>query len=120
MSLADGSTFDLKVNCEFIRGANASIELPIPASLRGKAGYKTGDPIECYLYDPTDGKWKTPVAGVVGPSSVGGFPAIKATIFHLSWYGGAPALNQRSCISGYVKKARNARTLIERRRSSIP
>jgi hypothetical protein len=91
----------LQFNTSASSGAN--IELPIPASLRGKPGYKTGDPIECYLYDPTDGKWKTPVPGVIGPSSVDGSPAIKATIFHLSWYGGAPALNQRSCISGYVK-----------------
>jgi CarboxypepD_reg-like domain len=83
--------------------SGANIELPIPASLRGKAGYENGDPIECYVFDPTDGKWKTPVPGVVGPSSVDGTPAIKATIFHLSWYGGAPALNQRACITGYVK-----------------
>jgi len=81
----------------------ATIELPIPASLRGKPGYENGDPIECYVFDPTDGKWKTPVPGLIGPSSVDGSPAIKATIFHLSWYGGAPALNQRACINGYVK-----------------
>ncbi len=85
--------------------SGANIELPIPASLRGKPGYSNGDPIECYVYDPTDGKWKTPVPGVVGPSSVDGSPAIKATIFHLSWYGGAPALNQRACIKGYVKNS---------------
>ena len=86
--------------------AGANIELPIPASLRGKPGYRNGDPIECYVYDPTDGKWKTPVPGVVGPSSIDNtIPAIKATIFHLSWYGGAPALNQRACISGYVKNS---------------
>lgn len=83
--------------------SGANIELPIPASLRGKPGYTNGDPIECYLYDPTDGKWKTPVPGVVGPSSVDGQPAIKATIFHLSWYGGAPATNKRACITGSVK-----------------
>ncbi len=86
-------------------GSGANIELPIPASLRGKAGYRNGDPIECYLYDPADGKWKTPVPGVVGPSSVDGNPAIKATIFHLSWYGGAPATNARACIQGFVKNA---------------
>ncbi len=85
--------------------SGANIELPIPASLRGKPGYSNGDPIECYVYDPTDGKWKTPVPGVVGPSLVDGSPAIKATIFHLSWYGGAPALNQRACIKGYVKNS---------------
>ena len=100
-TVKDASGNILQFNTSASSGAN--IELPIPASLRGKPGYKTGDPIECYLYDPTDGKWKTPVPGVVGPSSVDGSPAIKATIFHLSWYGGAPALNQRSCISGYVK-----------------
>jgi hypothetical protein len=93
----------LQFNSSASSGAN--IELPIPASLRGKAGYMNGDPIECYVYDATDGKWKTPVPGVVGPSSVDGSPAIKATIFHLSWYGGAPALNQRACISGYVKNS---------------
>jgi hypothetical protein len=73
--------------------------------MRGKPGYSNGDPIECYVYDPADGKWKTPVPGVVGPSSVDGSPAIKATIFHLSWYGGAPALNQRACIKGHVKNS---------------
>lgn len=85
--------------------SGANIELPIPESLRGKPGYENGDPIECYVFDPTDGKWKTPVPGIVGPSSVDGSPAIKATIFHLSWYGGAPALNQRACIKGYVKNS---------------
>ena len=84
-------------------GQGANIELPIPASLRGQAGYRNGDPIECYLYDATSGKWKTPVPGIVGPSSVDGQPAIKATIFHMSWYGGAPALNARACIKGYVR-----------------
>jgi hypothetical protein len=93
----------LQFNSSASSGAN--IELPIPASLRGKPGYETGDPIECYVFDPSDGKWKTPVPGVVGPSSVDGTPAIKATIFHLSWYGGAPALNQRACITGYVKNS---------------
>ncbi|HTY09718.1 MAG TPA: carboxypeptidase-like regulatory domain-containing protein [Bacteroidota bacterium] len=87
-------------------GSGANIELPIPASLRGKPGYRNGDPIECYLYDPSDGKWKTPVPGVIGPSSVdASIPAIKATIMHLSWYGGAPAVNQRACIKGYVKNS---------------
>src|SRR3989442_944733 len=56
----------------------ANIELPIPASLRGQPGYGDGDPIECYLYDPADGKWKTPVPGVIGASSVNGELAIKA------------------------------------------
>ncbi|HTP12179.1 MAG TPA: carboxypeptidase-like regulatory domain-containing protein [Bacteroidota bacterium] len=93
----------LQFNSQASSGAN--IELPIPASLRGRPGYQTGDPIECYVYDPTDGKWKTPVPGVVGPSSVDGSPAIKATIFHLSWYGGAPALNQRACINGHVRNS---------------
>ncbi len=94
----------LQFNSSASSGAN--IELPIPASLRGKPGYTNGFPIECYVYDPADGKWKTPVPGVVGPSSVdASIPAIKATIFHLSWYGGAPALNQRACIKGYVKNS---------------
>ena len=84
-------------------GAGANIELPIPASLRGQPGYANGDPIECYVYDPADGKWKTPVPGVIGPSSVDGQPAIKATIFHLSWYGGAPATTDVSCVHGTVR-----------------
>jgi len=82
--------------------AGADIELPIPASLVGQPGYANGDPIECYVYDPADGKWKTPVPGVIGPSSVDGEPAIKATIFHLSWYGGAPASDEIACVSGTV------------------
>jgi hypothetical protein len=82
--------------------AGADIELPIPASLQGQPGYEDGDPIECYVYDPADGKWKTPVPGVVGPSSVNGDPAIKATIFHLSWYGGAPASSEIACVEGTV------------------
>lgn len=80
----------------------ADIELPIPALLQGQPGYEMGDPIECYVYDPADGKWKTPVPGVIGPSSVNGEPAIKATIFHLSWYGGAPASSDIGCIEGEV------------------
>jgi hypothetical protein len=102
-TVKDANGTVLQFNSSASSGAN--IELPIPASLRGKPGYKTGDPIECYVYDPADGKWKTPVPGIVGPSSVDGNPAIKATIFHLSWYGGAPALNQRACINGYVKNS---------------
>lgn len=84
-------------------GGGANIELPIPESLRGQPGYQNGDPIECYVYDPADGKWKTPVPGVIGPSSVDGQPAIKATIFHLSWYGGAPATSDVACIQGTVR-----------------
>jgi hypothetical protein len=57
------------------------------------------------VYDPADGKWKTPVPGVIGPSSVDGQPAIKATIFHLSWYGGAPATTDVSCVHGTVRDA---------------
>ena len=84
-------------------GGGANIELPIPASLQGQPGYQNGDPIECYVYDPADGKWKTPVPGVIGPSSVDGQPAIKATIFHLSWYGGAPATSDVACVQGTVR-----------------
>ncbi len=83
--------------------AGANIELPIPASLVGQPGYANGDPIECYVYDPADGKWKTPVPGVIGASSVNGQPAIKATIFHLSWYGGAPATSDIACVHGTVR-----------------
>lgn len=83
--------------------AGADIELPIPAALAGQPGYEDGDPIECYVYDPADGKWKTPVPGVIGPSSVNGDLAIKATIFHLSWYGGAPASSDVGCVEGIVR-----------------
>lgn len=86
-------------------GSGANIELPIPASLRGQVGYRNGDPIECYLYDATTGKWQTPVPGIVGPSSIDGQPAIKATIFHLSWYGGAPSSTDRARIQGFVRNA---------------
>jgi hypothetical protein len=88
--------------------AGANIELPIPASLRGQPGYGNDDPIECYVYDPADGKWKTPVPGVIGPSSVDGQPAIKATIFHLSWYGGAPATSDVACVHGTVRDSLGA------------
>lgn len=88
--------------------AGANIELPVPASLQGQPGYANGDPIECYVYDPADGKWKTPVPGVIGPSSVNGQPAIKATIFHLSWYGGAPATDDVACIHGTVRDSLGA------------
>jgi hypothetical protein len=91
----------LQVNPSASQGAD--IELPIPQALRGQPGYAMGDPIECYVYDPADGKWKSPVPGVIGAGSVDGSPVIKATIFHLSWYGGAPAKNERACIEGYVK-----------------
>ena len=46
---------------------------------------------------------RPPSPGVIGPSSVDGQPVIKATIFHLSWYGGAPARQQQACVWGYVK-----------------
>lgn len=88
--------------------AGAQIELPIPASLAGTPGYHDGDAIECYVYDPADGKWKTPVPGTIHPSSVDGRLAIQATIFHLSWYGGAPASDEVSCVSGSVRDSLGA------------
>jgi carboxypeptidase family protein len=99
-TVTDGAGNVLQFNPSASSGAN--IELPIPASLQGQPGYQNGDPIECYVYDTADGKWKTPVAGVIGPSSVDGQPAIKATIFHLSWYGGAPAAGETGCVQGTV------------------
>ena len=103
-TVTDANGNVLQFNSSSSIGAN--IELPIPVSLRGKPGYGTGDPIECYLYDPSSGKWKTPVPGTIGPSSADpSIPAIKATIFHLSWYGGAPAISQQVCIQGYVKNS---------------
>ena len=100
-TVTDGAGNVLQFNPSASSGAN--IELPIPASLRGQPGYQNGDPIECYVYDTADGKWKTPVPGTIGPSSVDGQPAIKATIFHLSWYGGAPAAAETGCVQGTVK-----------------
>jgi hypothetical protein len=88
--------------------AGAQIELPIPASLQGQPGYALNDPIECYVYDPADGKWKTPVPGIIQPSSVDGQPAIHATIFHLSWYGGAPASTDIACVHGSVHDSTGA------------
>jgi hypothetical protein len=101
-TVTDGSGNVLQFNPS--ASAGAAIELPIPASLRGQPGYLNGDHIECYVYDPADGKCKTPVPGVIGPSSVDGSPAIKATIFHLSWYGGAPASTDIACVEGTVKR----------------
>ena len=103
-SVRDASGNILQVNPSATSGA--TIELPLPASLAGQPGYRVNDPIECYLYDPSDGKWKTPVPGridysTVNPSNL----AIKATIFHLSWYGGAPATNDRACVTGFVRNA---------------
>ena len=100
-TVRDANGTVLQVSPSVSQGAN--IELPVPVALRGAPGYNIGDPIECYLFDPKDGKWKTPVPGVIGPSSVDGQPVIKATIFHLSWYGGAPARQQQACVWGYVK-----------------
>jgi hypothetical protein len=37
VSLADGSTFDMEGNGESIGGANASIELPIPAAVKKRS-----------------------------------------------------------------------------------
>ena len=100
-TVKDATGKTLQFNSAASSGAN--IELPIPASLQGQPGYGNGDPIECYVYDPGDGKWKTPVPGVIGPSTVNGQPAIKATIFHLSWYGGAPASSDIGCVHGTVR-----------------
>ena len=60
-----------------------------PYSLRALPGAPVAAPLE--WSEARNVVWKTPVPGVIGPSSVNGEPAIKATIFHLSWYGGAPA-----------------------------
>lgn len=56
-TVKDASGNVLQFNPSASQGAD--IELPIPAVLQGQPGYENGDPIECYVYDPADGKWKT-------------------------------------------------------------
>ncbi|HTP51794.1 MAG TPA: hypothetical protein VMK42_13960 [Anaeromyxobacteraceae bacterium] len=69
--------------------ASATVELPIPPSLRST--YPLTSTIHCYAYDPTAGSWNDFVDGTVATSSVdGSTPVLRAAIRHFSWYGGAP------------------------------
>jgi len=80
--------------------ASATLELPIPASLR--SDYPLGSKIHCYSYDSTIGKWSDFVDGTVQTSSGDSTsPVLAASIRHFSWYGGAPVGND--CVDVYVK-----------------
>ncbi len=79
--------------------ASATVELPIPPSLR--ATYPAGTKIHCYAYDPSTGKWEDFVEGTVRTSSVDSVtPVLAAAIRHFSWYGAAPQGND--CADVYV------------------
>ena len=88
-----GKRIDLKSS------ASATVELPIPPSLR--ATYPGGTKIHCYAYSPSTGKWEDFVEGTVRTSSVDGVtPVLAAAIRHFSWYGAAPQGND--CADVYV------------------
>lgn len=79
--------------------ASATVELPIPPSLR--ATYPAGTKIHCYAFDPNTGKWEDFVEGTVRTSSVDSVtPVLAAAIRHFSWYGAAPQGN--NCVDVYV------------------
>jgi hypothetical protein len=79
--------------------ASATVELPIPPSLR--SAYPEGTKIHCYAYAPATGKWDDFVEGTVQKSSVDGTsPVLAAAIRHFSWYGGAP--QGTNCADVYV------------------
>ena len=79
--------------------ASATVELPIPATLR--ATYPLGSKIHCYAYSPTGGTWNDFVDGTVVKSTEDGVtPVLQAALRHFSWYGGAPQGNK--CVDTYV------------------
>lgn len=80
--------------------ASATVELPIPPSLR--ASYPAGSKIHCYSYDGATGAWEDFVEGTVQTSSVDGVsPVLAAQVRHFSWYGGAPQSD--NCVNVPVK-----------------
>jgi hypothetical protein len=77
--------------------SNAIVELPIPLTLRGT--YPLGGKIHCYAYNPQTGKWEDFVEGTVELSTVDHkTPVLRASIRHFSWYGGAPDIQDQSCV----------------------
>ncbi len=91
-----------KVNLK--AGANAMVELPIPADLRVQ--YPLGAIIHCYAYNPQTGKWEDFVEGTVVTSSVdNSTPVLRAQIRHFSWYGGAPEVKKQRCARVKVRSA---------------
>lgn len=85
-----------KVNLK--SGSSAIVELPIPPELRGQ--YPLGAKIHCYAYNPQTGRWEDFVEGTVETSSVDGTtPVLRASIRHFSWYGGAPAVQDQTCVA---------------------
>lgn len=76
--------------------SSATVELPIPLSLRSQ--YPLGSTIHCYAYNPDTGKWEDFVEGTVVTSSVDGVtPVLRASVRHFSWYGGAPVAKDQRC-----------------------
>ncbi|MGH8370521.1 MAG: hypothetical protein ACRESC_06025, partial [Gammaproteobacteria bacterium] len=103
---SDGNHVNLK------SGAEATVELPIPASLRSLPQYQiSSDPgnptvIHCYSYDTKTGTWDDFVVGIVTLSSVDNVtPVVKATVKHFSWYGAAPEGTNCVPVSGKVVSA---------------
>ncbi|HEU4743180.1 MAG TPA: carboxypeptidase regulatory-like domain-containing protein [Meiothermus sp.] len=85
-----------KVNLK--SGSSAIVELPIPPELRGQ--YPLGAKIHCYAYNPQTGRWEDFVEGTVETSSVDGTtPVLRASIRHFSWYGGAPQVQDQTCVA---------------------
>ncbi len=85
-------------------GSNATVELPIPPSLRTQ--YPLGSTIHCYAFNPDTGKWEDFVEGTVAVSSVDGVtPVLRANVRHFSWYGGAPAVKDQRCTAVRVVSA---------------
>lgn len=100
-------------------GAQATVELPIPASLRSLPQYQiSSDPnnptvIHCYSYDTTTGEWDDFVVGIVTLSSVDNTtPVVKATVKHFSWYGAAPEGQNCVPVSGKVVSAKDNTALV--------
>ncbi len=101
LTFAEFSIFDSMGNRVNLKsGAEATVELPIPISLRGVPDFAIGQTIHCYSYNPTSGNWEDFVVGTVATSSVDGTtPVLRASVKHFSWYGGAPEAS--TCVPFY-------------------
>jgi hypothetical protein len=108
-----GKRVDLKA------GASATVELPVPPSLRSQ--FPLGATMHCYAYSSSTGKWEDFVDGTVVVSSVDGrTPVLKASIRHFSWYGAAPQGTDCADLYGQVVSAVDGKPLGNARVEAFP
>ena len=122
LTFAEFSIFDSQDRRVNLRaGASATVELPVPPSLRNLPQYELGKVIHCYSYNPETGQWEDFVVGTIVRSSVDGVtPVVRADIKHFSWYGAAPESDDCIDVIGQIVSAVDGRPLPYARVEAFP